>query len=394
MIVFQLVFGLVLLVSFFFSLQLLLGLKVISQNSSQSASIKSGRGKCVILVPAHNEQGGIEKTIVSAQAQLQTGDIILVVADNCSDNTASVARTNHAYCVERQNDVYVGKGYALQYGIDYIKQIDETFETVVVMDADCLFEKDSLDLLLHASQKDNSVAQALYLMKSPNKDNTKLNISEFTWLIKNWVRPVGQKKLGISCHLHGSGMAFPTQMLNNYSLASSNIVEDLELGLNIVKGGDKIIFVENAVVTSYFPENEEGLDIQRKRWEHGHLSIIAKMPKTMLSGLINRNFNLFFQALDAAIPPITMWVLFLGFMLIITFVYGFIYQFTWALAYIVNLGIFISSLILCWYTFGQKILTTAQLKGLLPFILSKIGVYRSFVFNRERTWVRTKRDDE
>jgi hypothetical protein len=81
-------------------------------------------------------------------------------------------------------------------------------------------------------------------------------------------------------------------------------------------------------------------------------------------------------------------------MLIITFVYGFIYQFTWALAYIVNLGIFISSLILCWYTFGQKILTTAQLKGLLPFILSKIGVYRSFVFNRERTWVRTKRDDE
>jgi cellulose synthase/poly-beta-1,6-N-acetylglucosamine synthase-like glycosyltransferase len=394
MVIFQLVFGLVLLVSFFFLLQLLLGLKSISQNSSQSPSAKSGRGKCVVLVPAHNEQGGIDKTILSAQAQLQTGDIILVVADNCSDDTASVARTINAHCIERQNDVYVGKGYALQYGIDHIKQMDEIFETVVVMDADCLFKKDSLDLLLQASQKNNSVAQALYLMKSPNKDNTKLNINEFTWLLKNWVRPLGQKKLGMSCHLQGSGMAFPMQMLNNYSLASSNIVEDLELGLNIVKGGDEIIFVENAVVTSYFPENEEGLEIQRRRWEHGHLSIVAKMPKTMFTGLANRNFKLFFQALDAAIPPTTMWVLFLGLMFTITLVYGFIYPFTWALAYAVNLGIFIGSLVLCWFTFGHKILTTAQLKGLLPFVFKKIGVYRSFMSNREKAWVRTKRDDE
>lgn len=394
MIIFQVMFSLVILVSIFFSLQLLLGFKSRRKSALHKVPSTTVRRKCAILIPAHNEQAGIRETILSVKAELQAGDIILVVADNCSDDTAIVSKANGAHCIERQNDMYVGKGYALQYGVDHIKQMDEGFETVVVMDADCLFEKGSLNSLLHVSQKDDCVAQALYLMKSPNKENIKLNISEFTWLIKNWVRPLGQKKLGISCHLQGSGMAFPMQVLNKYSVASSNIVEDLELGLNIVAGGDKIIFVESAVVTSYFPENQEGLDIQRKRWEHGHLSTVAKMPKTMSSGLVNGNIRLFFQALDAAIPPTIIWILFLCLMFSLTLVYGFIYQFNWAIAYLIALGVFMISLILCWFNYGQNILTASQLRGLIPFVLSKFSVYRSFVSDREKTWVRTKRDDE
>lgn len=391
MFIFWLFFLIVFLVSIFFTLQLLLGLR---SDTSKPSVAAFERKPCAILIPAHNEQAGIEKTIVSAQAQLKDGDIVLVVADNCSDSTADVSRSAGAMCIERQNKEFVGKGHALQHGIDHIKTLNGNFETVVVMDADCLFEENSLETLLQTSQTQDCVAQSLYLMKSPNKENIKLNISEFTWLIKNWVRPLGQKKLGISCHLQGSGMAFPMRILNNYSLASSSIVEDLELGLNIVKGGDKVVFVEKALVTSYFPENEEGLEIQRKRWEHGHLSIVAKMPKTMFAGLLKGNFKLFFQALDAAIPPTIMWVMFLGLVFFVTLIFGFVYNFAWALLYLASLSAFVISLMLCWIKYGQEILSTAQLKGLIPFILSKFGVYRSFVSNREKTWKRTKRDDE
>jgi cellulose synthase/poly-beta-1,6-N-acetylglucosamine synthase-like glycosyltransferase len=394
MILLHFLFLIVLLVSIFFSLQLILGLKGESKQDARAYNSSCERGRCVILVPAHNEGFGIKATILSAQAEIQLGDIILVVADNCSDDTAGVARASGAHCVERNNKVHVGKGYALQHGIDYIKSLDETFETVVVMDADCLFEKGSLECLLQVSQRSGSVAQALYLMKSPNKENIKLNISEFTWLIKNWVRPLGQKKLGISCHLQGSGMAFPMDVLNKHSLASSSIVEDLELGLNIVSAGEKIDFVESAVVISQFPENVEGLDIQRKRWEHGHLAVVAKMPKKMLTALLDRNFRLFFQALDAAIPPTIIWTILFGFIFCITLIFGVFNQFNWAILYFVSLLTFMLSLMLCWSNYGQQILSRSQLKGMFPFVLGKFGVYRSFVSNREKTWVRTKRDDE
>ncbi|WP_420935767.1 glycosyltransferase family 2 protein [Alteromonas sp. A081] len=331
---------------------------------------------------------------MSARAETSESDLILVVADNCSDETASVSRNAGAICIERTNTELVGKGYALQYGIDYLKQAKEDFETVVVMDADCIFGEGSLKRLLNASQSKSCVAQALYLMKSPNKSNIKLNISEFTWLIKNWVRPLGQKKLGISCHLQGSGMAFPRAILNRYSLASSSIVEDLELGLNIVKGGDKVIFVPQAIVNSEFPENTEGLENQRKRWEHGHLSVVAKMPAVMFQGLKQFNARLFFQALDAAIPPTIIWSIFTVLMFVMAGIYGFYDDFFWAQFLGLCIITFVIGLILVWFKYGKAILPAKQLTGIIPFVLSKFSIYRTFISNREKSWVRTKRDEE
>lgn len=390
MIIIEIVFAIVLLVSIFFTLQLLLGLR--SKPPHISATFCAHR--CVILIPAHNESLGIINTLLSAKSEINEGDVVLVVADNCTDNTAQVAKENGAICIERENTKNIGKGHALQFGIDYIKDMSEVFHTIVVMDADCIFAPNCLNELLYASQSEDCVAQALYLMKSPNKQNIKLNINEFTWIIKNWIRPLGRKKLGISCHLQGSGMAFPMRILNKYSLASSNIVEDLELGLNIVKGGDKVLFKQHAVVTSLFPENEEGLDIQRKRWEHGHLSIVGKMPKTIFIGLLKLNFRLALQAIDAAIPPAVIWIMIIMLMGLATIIYGVFYQFSWAIAYLTSISFLTFSLICCWLYYGRDILTLTQLKGMVPFVLSKFTIYKSFVSNREKTWVRTKRDDE
>lgn len=389
MILFDVFFSLIIFVSFFFCAQLLLGLSRTNKSNHVLA-----RGRCAVLIPAHNEQVGIGATLASAKHELEDGDIIVVVADNCSDKTAEVCRQEGVTCTERFNTSEVGKGYALQYGVDYIKSLDESYSTIVVMDADCEFKQGALNKLASIAENEGCVAQALYLMKSSNKNNVKLNISEFTWLIKNWVRPLGQHKLGISCHLQGSGMAFPMHMFNEFSLASSSIVEDLELGLNIAASGGKIKFIQDAEVVSYFPENTEGLDIQRKRWEHGHLSIVAKMPKVMFKALTKLNFRLFFQALDAAIPPTVMWTALLLLAFAMSFVFGLFATFHWALLFFINVTIYVLALALCWHTYGRDIIGTNQLKGLIPFVLGKLSIYKAFVANREKTWVRTKRDDE
>jgi cellulose synthase/poly-beta-1,6-N-acetylglucosamine synthase-like glycosyltransferase len=390
MIIIEILFAIVLLVSMFFTLQLLLGLR------SKPEHIDSVfyADRCVILIPAHNEGSGLINTLLSAKSEMKEGDMVLVVADNCTDNTAQISRENGVICIERHNTNNIGKGHALQFGIDYIKDMSKVFHTVVVMDADCIFAPNSLHKLLYTAQTEDCVAQALYLMKSPNRQNIRLNTNEFAWIIKNWIRPLGRKKLGISGHLQGSGMAFPMHFFSKYSLASSSIVEDLELGLNIVKGGDKVVFTQQAVVISQFPENEEGLDIQRKRWEHGHLSIVTKMPKTILSGLVKLNFRLVFQAIDAAIPPAIMWILFVVLMGVITIIYGVFYTFSWAIAYLTSITFLILSLVCCWLYYGRSVLTFTQLKGIVPFVLSKFTIYKSFVSNREKTWIRTKRDDK
>ncbi len=391
MILLDIVFFIVAFVSAFLSLQLFLGFR-----NSNTVEVNNSNHTlpCVVLIPAHNEELGIAKTIMSARKEVKEGDLILVVADNCSDNTATVSRDAGAICIERTNLELVGKGHALQYGVDYLTENDVEFATVVVMDADCLFGEGSLHKLLNASQTKNCVAQALYLMRSPNKDNIKLNISEFTWLIKNWVRPLGQKRLGISCHLQGSGMAFPKSVLNKYSLASSSIVEDLELGLHIVQGGEEVTFVPCALVTSEFPENNEGLENQRKRWEHGHLSVVKKMPIMMLQGLKQLNFRLFFQALDAAIPPTIMWIILTILTLVVSFIAAIFDGFYWSAVIGLCISVFALATVCVWFKYGKKILPPAQLKGIIPFVLSKFSVYRTFVSNREKNWVRTKRDHE
>ena len=391
MILLDIVFFIVAFVSAFLSLQLFLGLR-----NSNSVEVNNSNNTlpCVVLIPAHNEALGIAKTIMSARKEVKESDLILVVADNCSDSTAAVSRDAGAICIERTNLELVGKGHALQYGVDYLTENDVEFATVVVMDADCLFGEGSLLALLNASQTKNCVAQALYLMRSPNKGNIKLNISEFTWLIKNWVRPLGQKRLGISCHLQGSGMAFPKSVLNKYSLASSSIVEDLELGLHVVQGGEEVTFVPHALVTSEFPENNEGLENQRKRWEHGHLSVVKKMPSMMLQGLKQLNFRLFFQALDAAIPPTIMWIIFTILTLVVSFIAAIFDGFYWSTVIGLCISVFAFAIVCVWFKYGKKILPPAQLKGMIPFVLSKFSIYRTFISNREKNWVRTKRDNE
>ena len=149
----------------------------------------------------------------------------------------------------------------------------------------------------------------MYLMKAPENADSKIRVAEFAWLITNKIRSIGRTRLGISCHMQGSGMAFPRAIFDKVSLASANIVEDLELGLKLLNLGEKVIYDDSAVIISYFPSSDEGLAIQRRRWEHGRLSAIYSLPKMMFKAILNRRSDVFWLALDASIPPTILWLI-------------------------------------------------------------------------------------
>ncbi|WXG52253.1 MAG: glycosyltransferase family 2 protein [Candidatus Sedimenticola sp. (ex Thyasira tokunagai)] len=232
------------------------------------------RPSIAILVPAHNEERKLLATLESVKSQLWTVDHLLVVADNCADDTAGIAADFGAEVIERHDLERRGKGYALDFGIRHLERYRP--DVVIVIDADCLVDPGCIDRLVIACADSGRPVQALYAMYAPEGAGLKLRIAEFAWLVKNRVRALGLRKLGLPCQLMGTGMAFPWAIISKAKVASGNIVEDMELGLSLAQQGVPPMFCPGAKVSSIFPTSSDGVNSQRTRWEHGHLGMIIQ----------------------------------------------------------------------------------------------------------------------
>ncbi|MGB6488158.1 MAG: glycosyltransferase family 2 protein, partial [Steroidobacteraceae bacterium] len=221
------------------------------------------RPQLAVVIPAHNEAAGIRATIESLIPQLQSGDRVVVVADNCTDDTAAVALAAGTEVVTRHDPVYRGKGYALDFGVRYLER--DPPAVVLIVDADCHAAPGSVDRLARLCAQTGRPVQALYLLHAPPGAGVKLRIAEFATVLKNHVRPLGLHRLGLPCQLSGTGMAFPWTCIRGATLATGHIVEDLKLGLELAGAGHPALFCPEVCVTSYFPASEEGFRTQRTR---------------------------------------------------------------------------------------------------------------------------------
>ena len=245
---------------------------------------KESRHRVAVLVPAHNESSNLLSTLADIKAQLHAGDRLLVVADNCSDDTAAVATAAGAEVIERHDPNRFGKGYALDWGIRHLGM--DPPEIVIMFDADCRLGPSAIDRLAATCIMTRGPAQAFSLMIPPEGASPNLRISEFAWRVKNWVRPFGLRALGLPCPLFGSGMAFPWNLIHSVNLASGHIVEDLKLGLDFALTGFAPVFCPSARVVSYFPFSISGIESQRLRWEQGHINMIPTYaPRLFLAAL-------------------------------------------------------------------------------------------------------------
>ncbi len=263
------------------------------------------RLRLAIVIPAHNEAAAIDGTVKAILPQLQSGDRLVVVADNCSDDTSAIAAAAGAEAIERSDPERRGKGYALDFGIRHLTT--DPPHLVIVIDADCHTEVDAIDRLAKACVASARPVQALYLMKGRAGGGLSAQVAEFAWIVKNRVRPLGLYRLGLPCQLMGTGMAFPWQLISRADLASGHIVEDMKLGVDLAIAGRPPGFCPEALVSSTFPLTDEGAQGQRTRWEHGHLGVIlSEVPRLLAGSLKSFNFGLLMLALDLSVPPLAL----------------------------------------------------------------------------------------
>ncbi|MFP5078562.1 glycosyltransferase family 2 protein [Rhizobium sp. YIM 134829] len=350
------------------------------------------RPATAIIVPAHDEESGIRDTVLGIRSQMRPGDRLLVVADNCRDRTAAIAREAGAEVVERHDDLLRGKGYALDAGIRAMETANLPY--VVFIDADCWLDPDALDELLHAADRRGGAVQGVNLMIAPAGADIKMRVAELAFRIKNKVRPLGLARMGLGCHLTGSAMAVPFPLIRQATVANGNLVEDMKLGLDLAAMGRLPTFCESARVFSYFPHTKRGTATQRQRWESGHLALIAKALRTLTTpGILLRPRSVLF-ILDLVIPPLSLLLMILSLATIgvglLTALLGLPLGPLLLLAG--SLVWFLAMTVVAWIGYGLSVLPLRSALQVFPYIFGKLPLYVATLLGRkQQTWIRTDR---
>ena len=347
-----------------------------------------------ILIPAHNEAEIIANTLTKLLEQKVLAESIILVADNCTDTTAAIARTFGVTVLERFNNELRGKGFALDYGVTFLKEHTPP-DVLVIFDADCEINNGGMNLLVSHCLQHSCPVQALYLMKQNGIVSMKQRVAEFAWLVKNKLRPIAVNKLGLPVTLTGTGMAFPWPIIATVDLAHGNIVEDMQLGIDCALKGFSPVFCEQSVVYSNFPEQLEAESSQRTRWEHGHLMTISQqVPKLINIAIKTKDWRLLGLGLDLAVPPLALLVIF-SFLSLMLFAGFASYSDRYEAVFILLLSfiLFSVTLMITWWQFGRSYLTLKELCSVPLYILSKISIYVGLVFKPQKAWVKTARKD-
>jgi cellulose synthase/poly-beta-1,6-N-acetylglucosamine synthase-like glycosyltransferase len=349
---------------------------------ASAATAKAPRA--TVVIPAHNEEAGISATIAAIKP---SGCTILVVADNCTDATAVVARAAGAQVVERTDPTLRGKGHALAFARAVLA--DSPPDVIIVMDADCTPIGDALAHLPRHVMQTGRAVQARNELDARPDDSPMTQISNFAFSLKNVVRQRGLMRIAGTCVLTGTGMAFPWAQFRDAPLATSDSVEDLAIGLALVRAGHLPVYADVARVTSP-PASGKAAVTQRTRWEHGFIATASRIAPQML---FRRHWPSFWLGLHLMVPPLALTFGLATITLLALIGLGFFSTFMPAVALAVVISIAGIAVLGGWRAVGRTILPLGTLLRVPLYIMWKLPIYLKLARGgADRRWTRTERD--
>lgn len=358
---------------------------------TEAAELPAG-ASLAVLIPAHDEEAVIAATLRTLLPTLPAACRVVVVADNCTDATAAVVRECGAEVIERTDSARRGKGFALDFGTQYLS-LDPP-DAVVFLDADCCVAADTVSLLGGAAIARQRPVQGLNLCDPDPKGGVLQFVSGLAFRFKNLVRTLGLVRLAGLNYLTGTGMALPWALVVQAKLADGNVVEDMQLGIDLALAGRPPLFLPEARVDSPLPQQRKAARTQRTRWEHGHLkTLLTQAPRLVWLALRRRRLDLFWLAIDLAIPPLSL----LAFMLLAGTGLA---ALAWLLgASAVALLILTvadlslaSAVLLGWAVHCRRQVPLWALVAAPFYAAAKLPIYLAFVLKRQQQWVRTERE--
>ncbi|HVZ85329.1 MAG TPA: glycosyltransferase [Polyangia bacterium] len=352
--------------------------------------------RVAVLVPAHDESSGIVQTVRALIEQLPPNGRVVVVADNCTDDTAVLAAQAGATVLERHDPTRIGKGFAISFGLDHLAEAPP--DIVILVDADCRISRGGLSTLARLATSTGRPVQAEYLLTVPANPGPMATVGALAILVRNRVRPRGLRRLGFPCQLTGSGMAFPWAVLRGAPATGANLVEDLVMGIELALQGHPPLLCPSVQVGSELPEGAAAGLRQRRRWEHGQLqTLVTYGPRLLAAGLARGRAGLLALGLDLMVPPLALLVMLeVGWLaLTLGLALAGVVPFAPAALAAAGLALVGAAVAVAWAGFGRQIIRARQLVFVPLYLLWKIPLYLALaVRGGQKKWERTARKGE
>jgi 1,2-diacylglycerol 3-beta-glucosyltransferase len=369
-----------------------------------AASLFARRKRCeeltrhhrfAIMIPAHNEElllGSLIHSLKRVAYPVELYDIH-VVADNCSDTTADVARGLAANVHERFDLARPGKGHALNWLAGRLLAHSDAkgqYDAFVVLDADSVVSPNFLAEMNFELCAGSQLVQGLNDISNPVESWT-TSLRYIAFCLICYLRPLGRSALGLSAGLRGNGMCLTRAVVERFRWDPSSPAEDHEFHMRLLQAGLTVAFAPAAHVYSQMPSSLHAARSQNIRWERGKIEVMSRYsPRLLAQGIRTGNWSMIDGALEPLVPP-------------------------FSLAFGLAFGLLGASLLLGWlpaiglglFIVGAQVLYTLRGLAIMPvrsarlylalayapwFIAWKTGVYVAVAFGAGKgQWVRTAR---
>ena len=252
------------------------------------------RHRFAILISARNEEKVIGDLLDSLNAQDYPEECrkVFVVADNCTDDTALIAKGKGAEVYVRHNTVQVGKGYALDYLLSCIQEEHpEGYDGYLVFDADNILKKDYLSRINDCYSAGNDIITSY--RNSKNYGSNWISAGYALWFLResrylNHARSL----LNTSCAVSGTGFFFSDAVLKELGGWPFHLLtEDIEFSIHEITRGRKIAFCKEAELYDEQPVDFRQSWRQRMRWSKGYIQVFRKYGADLFKGLLRGDFS-------------------------------------------------------------------------------------------------------
>jgi cellulose synthase/poly-beta-1,6-N-acetylglucosamine synthase-like glycosyltransferase len=230
---------------------------------------------------------------------------IYVIADNCTDATASVAMQAGATVLTRTNNLERGKGYALHFAFQTLEPLG--YDCVLIVDADTEVAPNFILSAAGLMRDGAEAVQARYLV-SNLEESTRTRLMGLALKAFNVVRPLGRENLGLSVGILGNGFGLRSETLKTVPYLAASVVEDLEYHLSLVRSGRRVSFINETTVFGEMPVRGKGVATQRSRWEGGRLRMLFEKSPALALSLLRGRFAMLEPLLELLLLPLAFHV--------------------------------------------------------------------------------------
>lgn len=257
-----------------------------------------------LLIPAHNEESVIGKTVESLLGVDYPNELvdILVIADHCDDDTAATARRAGATCYVRDEGERGRKGYALAWMLQQLARRQIHYDAYVIFDADSRVNPAFLKAMNGGLAGGSLVLQGQHIIS--NIDESLYNrLAAVDMRLNNRLRNRAKHNLGLSCRLMGDAMCFSREVFDQYPWETYSLVEDMEYGIHILRGGVRVSYEADAMSFGQAAGDWRSAEQQRLRWSGGFLDVRRRLALSILGeGFKTGDLALLDRAIELLLP--------------------------------------------------------------------------------------------